>query len=95
MRRRSALVTLTLGTAVALGALAAQAAAGQPMQPAYIAYDTQPIAGINAGANGISNLGWASGTSTVASGATHAVLWSPGNVIDLGTLGGAQVQPQP
>ena len=66
----------------------AQAGSGTPAPPDYIAYDTQPLAGTNAGANGINNLGWASGTSTVASGDTHAALWSPGNVIDLGTLGG-------
>ena len=57
--------------------------------PAYIAYDTRPVAGASAGANGINNLGWASGTSSIASGDIHAALWSPGNVIDLGTLGGA------
>ena len=89
MKRKLALAILGLGTTVALAALSAQAGPTGPVQPAYIAYDTQPIAGVNAGANSISNLGWASGTSTVASGDTHAALWSPGNVIDLGTLGGA------
>jgi len=89
MKRTPALATLALGTSVAFGLLSARAGAGEPVQPAYIAYDTQPIAGVSSGANGINNLGWASGTSSVASGDTHAVLWSPGNVIDLGTLGGA------
>lgn len=89
MKRKLPLALLALATAVGLGALPLQAAAGQPAPPAYIAYDAQPLAGTSAGANGISNLGWASGTSTVASGDTHAALWSPGNVTDLGTLGGA------
>ncbi len=39
--------------------------------------------------NGINNIGWISGVSTTAEGAVHAALWSPGRVIDLGTLGGA------
>lgn len=89
MKRKLPLAPLALATAVALAGLPLQAAASEPAPPAYIAYDTQPIAGTTAGANGISNLGWASGTSTVASGDTHAALWSPGNVTDLGTLGGA------
>ena len=89
MRRKLVLGPLALATALGLGAWPLQAPAGAPATPAYIAYDTQPIAGNNAGANGISNLGWASGTSSVASGDIHAALWSPGNVTDLGTLGGA------
>jgi probable HAF family extracellular repeat protein len=89
MRYRQATAIRALGIVAVLGVLSVQAGAGELPRPAYIAYDTQPIAGSNAGANGLSNLGWASGTSTVASGDTHAALWSPGNVIDLGTLGGA------
>lgn len=89
MRHRQATAIRALGIIVAFGLLSVQAGAGEPARPAYIAYDIQPIAGISAGANGLNNLGWASGTSTVASGDTHAALWSPGNVIDLGTLGGA------
>ena len=52
--------------------VAAQAGSGTPAPPDYIAYDTRRSRGTNAGANGINNLGWASGTSTVASGAPHA-----------------------
>ena len=89
MRHTHATAIRALGILLALGVLPALAGAGEPARPAYIAYDTQPIAGSNAGANGLSNLGWASGTSTISSGDTHAALWSPGNVIDLGTLGGA------
>ena len=39
--------------------------------------------------NSINNLGLASGTSTVASGMTHATAWFLGRVYDLNTLGGA------
>ena len=77
------------GLALAISAFAVSAQAESPAPPAYVAYDSQPVAGTNAGANGLNNLGWASGTSSVASGDIHAALWSPGNVIDLGTLGGA------
>src|SRR5262249_10913212 len=57
MKRTTALAILGLGTTVALGAPSAQAGPSAPVPPAYIAYDTQPIAGVSAGANGISNLG--------------------------------------
>ena len=60
-----------------------------PARPAYVVYDTGTLGGTVAAGNGINNIGWISGVSTTAAGATHAALWSPGRVIDLGTLGGA------
>src|SRR5215467_10089251 len=53
-----------LAALLAVSALTVEAQAA-PAPPAYVAYDTQPIAGENAGANGINNLG----------GASSAVLW--------------------
>jgi len=58
-------------------------------RPAYVVYDTGTLGGTVAAGNGINNIGWISGVSTTAAGATHAALWSPGTLIDLGTLGGA------
>jgi probable HAF family extracellular repeat protein len=75
------LTILLLGAVLAAGAASARAAP----PPAYVVYDTG-IAGVG---NGINNLGWPSGVLITAAGATHAALYIPGNVTDLGTLGGA------
>src|SRR5262249_53346399 len=63
-------------------------AAGEPAQPAYVVYDTGTLGGSIGFGSGINELGWISGASTDAAGELHAALWSPGRVIDLGTLGG-------
>lgn len=57
-------------------------------QPAYLLFDTDTLGGSFAAGSGINNVGWVSGLSNNASGATHASLSIPGNVLDLGTLGG-------
>ena len=77
------LKSVALGTTLALGSAAAHA--DEPTPPAYVVYDTGTL-GVG---NGINNLGWPSGVLITAAGTTHAALWSPGNVIDLGTLGGS------
>jgi len=81
MRSKHGLTVLTLGSTLALAALSAPL---QAEPPAYVVYDTG-AAGVG---NGINNLGWPSGVLITTTGAAHAALWSPGNVIDLGTLGG-------
>jgi probable HAF family extracellular repeat protein len=81
MTSKHGLTLPALGATLALGAPCAPVQAGPP---AYVVYDTG-TAGVG---NGINNLGWASGVLVTAAGMTHAALWSPGNVIDLGTLGG-------
>ena len=60
-----------------------------PAHPAYVVYDTGTLGGAVGVGNSINDIGWIGGLSTTAAGATHAALWSPGRVIDLGTLGGA------
>jgi probable HAF family extracellular repeat protein len=77
------LTTLTLGAALAAVGVPAPATAGSP--PAYVVYDT----GVSGAGNGINNLGWPSGVLNTAAGDVHGALYIPGNVIDLGTLGGA------
>jgi probable HAF family extracellular repeat protein len=59
------------------------------VRPGYVVYDIGTLGGTFGVGNGINNIGWISGVSTTAQGAVHAALWSPGRVIDLGTLGGA------
>jgi len=84
------------GPALAPGTLAvvaltihpAPASAVEPARPAYVVYDTGTLGGTVAFGSGINELGWIAGASTNAAGDLHAALWSPGNVIDLGTLGG-------
>jgi len=84
MKRASRLTYCTLTAALALSTLPVVAAAA----PSYVVYDTGTLAGDQAFANGINNLGWVAGGLSTASGAVHAAEWIPGNVIDLGTLGG-------
>jgi probable HAF family extracellular repeat protein len=67
---------------------AAWAADDEPAPPAYLVFDTGPAGGNFAFGSAINNSGWVSGAITTASGAIHAALYLPGNVIDLGTLGG-------
>jgi probable HAF family extracellular repeat protein len=79
----------------AVACAAALAAAGAayagddaPAPPAYLVFDTGPAGGSYAFGSGITNSGWVSGLITTPGGAQHAALYVPGNVIDLGTLGG-------
>jgi probable HAF family extracellular repeat protein len=83
----SRLAILACGVAL-LAAAAAYAADDEPAPPAYLVFDTGPAGGSFAFGSGINNSGWVSGAMTTASGAIHAALYEPGNVIDLGTLGG-------
>jgi len=87
MKRKHGLMALALSAPLAAALPAAGADA--PATPAYIVYDTGTLGGSVAFGSGVNELGWISGGSTEASGALHAALWIPGNVIDLGTLGGA------
>jgi probable HAF family extracellular repeat protein len=82
MKSDYALTLMTFG-AVALGMPLAQA--DSATRPAYVVYDT----GTAGAGNGINNLGWPSGVLITAEGTSHAALWSPGAVNDLGTLGGS------
>jgi probable HAF family extracellular repeat protein len=86
--RDSRVRVLVCGLAL-LAAAAAYAGNDDPAPPAYIVFDTGPAGGSFAAGSGINNSGWVSGLITTASGAIHAALYVPGNVIDLGTLGGA------
>ena len=79
-----AMSSLACAAGVAPATLADEAAA-----PAYIVYDTGTLGGTFAFGSGVNDLGWVSGASTNATGALHAALWSPGSVVDLGTLGGS------
>jgi probable HAF family extracellular repeat protein len=72
-----------------LAAGAAYAGDDEPAPPAYLVFDTGPAGGNIAAGSGINNAGWVSGFITTSTGAFHAALYVPGNVIDLGTLGGA------
>jgi probable HAF family extracellular repeat protein len=72
----------------ALGLAATAPAHSDPPAPAYIIYDTGTLGGTFAFGAGVDNLGWVTGASLNAAGALHATLAIPGNLIDLGTLGG-------
>lgn len=85
MKRQHGLVLLALSAPLAV----ALAQADEPAPPAYIVYDTATLGGTLGFGSGVNELGWISGGSTTAAGALHAALWIPGQVIDLGTLGGA------
>jgi probable HAF family extracellular repeat protein len=82
MNREYAVTMLILGT---LALTTPPAVADSDARPSYLVYDTG-TAGVG---NGINNLGWPSGVLVTAAGLSHAALWSPGTVIDLGTLGGS------
>jgi probable HAF family extracellular repeat protein len=87
--KRNIGIGLIAGGALLMSALPAQAQdahGGTP--PGYLVFDTATLGGTVAVGNGINNLGWVSGLSTNATGAVRATLSIPGNVIDLGTLGG-------
>jgi len=88
MKRTWGLALLTLGAASAGIGLPSSARGEPPGPPAYVVYDTGTLGGTSAFGAGVSELGWVSGASTNAAGALHATLSIPGNVIDLGTLGG-------
>ena len=77
----------TMTAALALSALPA-AALADDAAPSYVVYDTGTLGGDQAFASGINDLGWAAGGLSTSTGAVHAADWIPGNVIDLGTLGG-------
>lgn len=79
---------LVCGAAL-LAAAAAYAGDDEPAPPAYLVFDTGPAGGSFAFGSSINNSGWVSGAITTAGGAIHAALYVPGDVIDLGTLGGA------
>jgi probable HAF family extracellular repeat protein len=87
MKRAFQLTFGTLIAALALSALPASALA-EAAAPSYVVYDTGVLGGEEAFANGINNLGWVAGGLSTSGGAVHAAEWIPGNVIDLGTLGG-------
>ena len=58
-------------------------------QTAWVPTDLGTLGGHNSYARGINNAGQVVGDSQVASGATHAFLWSAvSGMVDLGTLGG-------
>ncbi|HYM27981.1 MAG TPA: hypothetical protein VET66_07510 [Steroidobacteraceae bacterium] len=86
MKRNYRLSMVCCGLPLAAASLALEA--GEPAAPAYVVYDTGTLGGGVGFGSGINELGWISGGSADEAGALHAALWSPGKVIDLGTLGG-------
>lgn len=88
MKRALRFTCWTMTAALALSALPAAALAADAA-PSYVVYDTGTLGGEQAFANGINNVGWVAGGLSTSTGAVHAAEWIPGNVIDLGTLGGA------
>lgn len=85
MKNCYGLTLIALGAAL-LPCTASLAQTDDP--PSYVVYDTGTLGGTFAFGAGVNNLGWVSGASNTSSGALHAALSIPGNVIDLGTLGG-------
>lgn len=86
-RRCTGGLGLFAGAVLSFAALPAQAQ-DQPPQPAYLVFDTGTLGGTFAFGSGINNVGWVAGGSNNSAGALHAAESIPGNVVDLGTLGG-------
>jgi probable HAF family extracellular repeat protein len=86
MKRKHGAALLAFTATLAGGVLPGHA--DEPAWPAYVVYDTGTLGGTFAFGAGVDNLGWVSGASLNAAGALHATLAIPGNLIDLGTLGG-------
>ena len=84
-QQRLTVLTMCVPLVIATAALAAQEAA----PPSYVVYDSGTLGATFAFGSGVSNLGWVAGASNTNTGALHASLSTPGSVIDLGTLGGA------
>jgi probable HAF family extracellular repeat protein len=81
------LLCAALLTGLAYGA--DTAASGQSLQVRYKLDLLPALGGSTTAANGINDLGWIVGQSSLADEATsHAALWRRGAVTDLGTLGG-------
>jgi probable HAF family extracellular repeat protein len=87
MKNQHRVTVLTLCAPFIIGT--ASRAAQEAAPPAYVVYDSGTLGGTFAFGSGVSNLGWVAGASSTSTGALHASLSTPGSVIDLGTLGGA------
>ncbi|HEV2230104.1 MAG TPA: hypothetical protein VGR86_14250 [Steroidobacteraceae bacterium] len=85
--KRKARISLLAGSAL-LSLVPAAQADDAAAPPAYLVFDTETLGGAFGAGSGINDLGWVSGLATNAAGAIHATLSLPGNVLDLGTLGG-------
>jgi probable HAF family extracellular repeat protein len=87
MKRAFQVTFCTLTAVLALSGLPA-ASLADDATPSYVVYDTGMLGGDQAFGSGINNLGWVAGGLSTPAGAVHAAEWIPGDVIDLGTLGG-------
>lgn len=85
MKNCYGLALITLGAAL-LPCSTSLAQTDDP--PSYIVYDTGTLGGSFAFGAGVNNLGWVTGGSNTSTGALHAALSIPGQVVDIGTLGG-------
>ena len=84
MRPMLPLIRLAIGLAIVCGLSGTVDA-----QTAWVPTDLGTLGGNNSYARGINNAGQVVGDSQVASGATHAFLWTAvSGMVDLGTLGG-------
>jgi probable HAF family extracellular repeat protein len=100
---RFSTIAVVIGTAIGAAACAVEAEAdgdgaapelleqaGSHGRTDYHVIKLHGLGGTASGGNGINNLGWVTGTSTIdEDAATHAMLWVFGIPIDLGTLGAA------